>query len=110
MKVIFLILLFAVASCNQELEEQLLEMNYNELIKCFTELSPFLPDLMKVIQLIKAGDWNEVVVKSIELVSKGYPIVKECMSSVTEPTDLGKSRTICLREFMGRCVKWVVVG
>ena len=86
MKVIFLILLFAVASCNQEPEEQSLEMNYNELIKCFTELSPLLPDLMEVIKLIKAGDWTEVVVKSIELVSKGYPIVKECISAFTEPT------------------------
>ena len=88
MKVIFLILLFAVASCNQEPEEQSLEMNYNELIKCFTELSPLLPDLMEVIQLIKAGDWTEVVVKFIELVSKGYSVVKECISAFTEPTNL----------------------
>ena len=118
MKVIFLVLLFAVASCNQEPEEQSLEMNYNELIKCFTELSPLLPDLMEVIKLIKAGDWTEVVVKSIELVSKGYPIVKECISAFTEPINLTKviepinaqeGRECCAVTKRGPfviCVKW----
>ena len=91
MKVIFLILLFAVASCNiemQEPEEQSLEMNYNEFIKCFTELSRLLPELIDIIQLIKAGDWTEVAVKSIELVSKRYPIVKEFISAFIEPINL----------------------
>ena len=111
MKAIFLILLFAIASCNtemQEPEEQLLEMDFNEIIKCFNELSPLLPDLMEVIQLIKAGDWTEVVVKSIELISKGYPIVKECISAFTEPTELTKNlpRIRCCRWLLSRCVKW----
>ena len=109
MKVIFLILLFAVASCNQEPEEQSLEMNYNELIKCFTELSPLLPDLMEIIQLIKAGDWTEVAVKSIELVSKGYPIVKECISSFTGPTNLTRIRwrlRVCCKPSADGCLKW----
>ena len=111
MKVIFLILLFAVASCNtemQELEEQSLEMNYSELIKCFTELSPLLPDLMEVIQLIKAGDWNEVIVKSIELVSKGYPIVKECISVSTKPTNLTRRIKMleCCLSISNHCLRW----
>ena len=72
----------------QEQEEQLLGMNFNELIKCFTELSPLIPDLMEVIQSIKAGDWSEVVIKSIELASKGYPIVKECISAFTKQSIL----------------------
>ena len=109
MKVIFLVLLFAVASCNQEPEEQSLEMNYNELIKCFTELSPLLPDLMEVIKLIKAGDWTEVVVKSIELVSKGYPIVKQCISAFMEPGDLSIQPITgmkCCKYEKNHCVKW----
>ena len=101
MKVIFLILLFAIASCNtemQEFEEQPLEMNYNELIKCFTELSPLLPDLMETIKLIKAGEWSEVAVKSIELISKGYPIVKECISAFTEPINLEGGKRCCRKK------------
>ena len=86
-------------------------MNYNELIKCFTELSPLLHDLMEVIQLIKAGDWSEVAFKSIELVSKGYPIVKECISSFTEPTNLTskvnpQQTKYCCMPGMRGCIKW----
>ena len=114
MQVIFLILLFAVTSCNtetQELEETVLEMNYDELIKGFTELSPLLPDVIEVIQSIKAGNWTEVVVKFIELVSKGYPIVKECISvfTYTEQINLTHTITRCcgysMVNFKIKCVK-----
>ena len=80
MKAILLILLVAFASCTTEVQEPELEVDINGLIKCINEVAPLIPDVMEIINLIKAADWVQVTIKALELVQKGIPAVKECIA------------------------------
>lgn len=99
MKAIFLILFLAIASCNtdiQEPKEQILEMNASGFMKCLTEDSPIVPNLMEVGESITTGEWTQALVQSAELVSRGYPVVKECVSAFTEEPSLTLKGKICI--------------
>ena len=88
MKAFLVLLLVAVASCNTEVQEPVLEIDVGELIKCVTAVAPLVPDVIEIINLIKAADWPQVAIKAVELVSKGIPAVKECIASFKKELNL----------------------
>lgn len=98
MKYIFLFILISFASCTNNLEEQATDLDINALIKCISEISPLVPDVMEIIDLIKKGDWIQVLNKAVELVSKGIPAVKDCISAFKEEFENGKSFRRLLKE------------
>ena len=98
MKALLIFLLVAVASCNNEIQEQDLELDVNGLIKCINEATPLVPDVIEIINLIKAGDWAQIAVKAVELVSKGIPVVKECIAAFKEQLNLQMSREDAIRK------------
>ena len=88
MKAFLVLLLVAVASCNTEVQEPVLEIDVGELIKCVTAVAPLVPDVIEIINLIKAADWAQVAIKAVELVSKGIPAVKECIAAFKKEVHL----------------------
>ena len=88
MKTVLLIFLIAFASCNIEVQEPELEFDINGLIKCITEVAPLVPDVIEIINLIKAADWAQVAIKAVELVSKGIPVVKDCIAAFKKELNL----------------------
>ena len=88
MKALLVLLLLAVASCNTEIQEPELEFDVSGLIKCITEVAPLVPDVIEIINLIKAADWAQVAIKAVELVSKGIPAVKECIAAFKKEVNL----------------------
>ena len=88
MKALLVLLLLAVASCNTEIQEPELEFDVSGLIKCITEVAPLVPDVIEIINLIKAADWVQVAIKAVELVSKGIPAVKECIAAFKKEVNL----------------------
>ena len=92
MKTLFVFLLLAVVYCNTEIQEPELEMDVNGLIKCITEVAPLVPDVIEIINLIKTADWAQVIIKAVELVSKGIPAVKECIAAFKNEVNLEAAR------------------
>ena len=92
MKALLVLLLLAVASCNTEIQEPELEFDVSGLIKCITEVAPLVPDVIEIINLIKAADWAQVAIKAVELVSKGIPAVKECIAAFKKELNLEASK------------------
>ena len=88
MKAILLIFLVAFASCTTEVKEPELEVDINGLIKCINEVAPLIPDVMEIINLIKAADWAQVAIKAFELVQKGIPAVKDCIAAFKKELNL----------------------
>ena len=88
MKALLVLLLVAVASCNTEIQEPELEFDVSSLIKCITEFAPLVPDVIEIINLIKAADWAQVATKAVELASKGIHAVKECIASYQKEVNL----------------------
>ena len=88
MKAFLVLLLLAFASCNTEIQEPELEFDVSGLIKCITEVAPLVPDIIEIINLIKAADWAQVAIKAVELVSKGIPAVKECIAAFKKEVNL----------------------
>ena len=87
MKALLVLLLVAVASCNTEIQEPELQ-DVNGLLKCITEVAPLVPDVIEIINHIKAADWAQVAIKAVDLVSKGIPAVKECIAAFKEQVNL----------------------
>ena len=92
MKALLVFLLIAVASCYTEIQEPELEFDVNGLIKCINEVAPLVPDVIEIIKYIKAADWAQVAIKAVELVSKGFPVVKECIADFIKELNLGAGR------------------
>ena len=88
MKALLVLLLLVVTSCNTEIQEPELEFDVSGLIKCITEVAPLVPDVIEIINLIKAADWAQVAIKAVELVSKGIPAVKECIAAFKKEVNL----------------------
>ena len=88
MKALLVFLLIAIASCNTEIQEPELEFDVNGLIKCINEAAPLVPDVIEIINYIKAADWAQVAIKAVELVSKGFPVVKECIAAFKKEVNL----------------------
>ena len=100
MKALLVLLLLAVASCNTEIQEPELEFDVSGLIKCITEVAPLVPDVIEIINYIKAADWAQVAIKAVELVSKGIPAVKECIAAFKKSLNL---ETPCVPALHSNC-------
>jgi hypothetical protein len=103
MKAFLVLLLLAVASCNTEIQEPELEFDVSGLIKCITEVAPLVPDVIEIINLIKAADWAQVAVKAVELVSKGIPAVKECIAAFKKEVKLEAGNLEASIRCLGQC-------
>jgi hypothetical protein len=88
MRTFVVFLLLAVAACNTDIEEPILEIDVEGLIKCISEVVPLVPDVIEIINHIKAADWAQVAIKAAELVSKGIPAVKECIAAFKKVVNL----------------------
>ena len=88
MKALLVLWIIAVASCNTEIQEPELEIDVSWLIKCINEVAPLIPDVIEIINLIKATDWAQVIIKAVELVAKGIPAVKECIDAFKKEINL----------------------
>ena len=97
MKALLVMLLLAVASCNteiQEIEEPTLEIAFNVegLIKCITEVAPLVPDVIEIINYIKAADWTNVTIKTLDAIAKLIPAAKGCINAFKKEINLEKIR------------------
>ena len=97
MKALLVLLLLAVATCNteiQEIEEPTLEIAFdvNGLIKCLTEVAPLVPEVIEIINYIKAADWAHVTIKALDAITKLIPAVKECINAFKKEVNLEKIR------------------
>ena len=80
MKTIIIALLIAFA-CSTELntveEEQQLMWNPQGLVQCLNEAAPYSKDVIEIIKLVKAKDFETAIAKAIELISDGSQLVKK---------------------------------
>ena len=93
MKALLVLLLLAVATCNteiQEIEEPTLEIAFdvNGLIKCLTEVAPLVPEVIEIINYIKAADWAQVATKALDAIAKLVPAAKGCIAAFKKEVNL----------------------
>ena len=95
MKALLVMLLLAVASCNteiQEIQEPELEFDVSGLIKCITEVAPLVPDVIEIINYIKAADWAQAATKIFDAIAKLVPVAKGCINAFKKEINLEKIR------------------
>ena len=88
MKVLLVLLLVAVASCNTEVQEPELEFDVSGLIKCLSEVAPLVPEVIEIINFVKAADWAQVAIKAVETITKIIPAAKECIAAFKKSLNL----------------------
>ena len=83
MKAILIALLLPFV-CSTEvapLEEQL-EWNPQGLLQCLTEAAPMAKDVIELINLLKAKDYQAAFTKAFALLPKGIQIVQKCVQYI----------------------------
>ena len=91
MKTLLVFLLLAIASCNteiQEIQEPELEFDVSGLIKCISEVAPLVPEVIEIINFVKAADWAQVAIKAVETITKIIPAAKECIAAFKKSLNL----------------------
>ena len=88
MKALLVLLLLAVASCNTEIQEPELEFDVNGLINCINEVAPLVPEVIEIINYIKAADWAQVATKALDAISKLVPAGKRCITAFKKEVSL----------------------
>ena len=85
MKTLIIALLITFA-CSTKLntveEEQELMWNPQGLVQCLTEAAPFSKDVIEIINLVKAKDYETAIAKAIELINAGSQLVKKCIQYI----------------------------
>ena len=89
MKALLVLLLVAIASCNTEVQEPELEFDVNGLLKCLSEVSPLVPEVIEIINFVKAADWAQVAIKAVEAIPKIIPAAKGCIAAFKKELNLG---------------------
>jgi hypothetical protein len=89
MRTFVVFLLLAVAACNTEIQEPELEFDVSGLIKCITEVAPLVPDVIEIINYIKAADWPQVATKAFDAIGKLVPAAKGCIAAFKKELNLG---------------------
>ena len=98
MKALLVFLLLAIATCNteiQEIQEPELEFDVSGLIKCLNEVAPLVPDVIEIINYIKAADWAQVATKALDAIAKLVPAAKGCIAAFKKEVNL-EAGPICL--------------
>ena len=104
MKALLVLLLLAVASCNTEIQEPELEFDVNGLTKCITEVAPLVPDVIEIINYIKAADWAQAATKVFDAITKVVPAAKVCINAFKKEVNLeGIFGYETYSECMARC-------
>ena len=88
MKALLVLLLLAVASCNTEIQEPELEFDVSGLIKCITDAAPLVPDVVEIINYIKAADWAHAANKVFDTIRRGIPVAKGCIAAFKKEANL----------------------
>ena len=88
MKALLVFLLLAIASCNTEIQEPELEFDVSGLIKCINEVAPLVPDVIEIINYIKAADWAQVATKVFDAITKVVPAAKGCIAAFKKEVNL----------------------
>ena len=88
MKASLILLLLAVASCNTEIQEPELEFDVSGLIKCITDAAPLVPDVVEIINYIKAADWAHAANKVFDTIRRGIPVAKGCIAAFKKSLNL----------------------
>ena len=88
MKALLVLLLVAVASCNTEIQEPELEFDVSGLIKCITDAAPLVPDVVEIINYIKAADWAHAANKVFDTIRRGIPVAKGCIAAFKKEANL----------------------
>ena len=85
MKTIIIALLITFA-CSTKLntveEDQQLMWNPQGLVQCLKEAAPFSKDVIEIINLVKAKDYETAIAKAIELINAGSQLVKKCIQYI----------------------------
>ena len=84
MKAIIIAVLLAFV-CSVEVapvEEQPLEWNPQGLLQCLTEAAPMAKDVIELINLLKAKDYNAAFKKAMALLPKGIQVVQKCVKYI----------------------------
>jgi hypothetical protein len=89
MRTFVVFLLLAVAACNTEIQEPELEFDVSGLIKCITEVAPLVPDVIEIINYIKAADWAQAATKIFDAITKVIPAAKGCIAAFKKVVNLG---------------------
>ena len=85
-------LLAAVAQCAivPSEEEPSLELriniNWQGILQCLKEASPYAPDVIQLIDLIKKKDYNKAFLKAIDLIKNGSQVVIKCAGYLKNKT------------------------
>ena len=88
MKALLVFLLLAIATCNTEIQEPELEFDVSGLIKCLNEVAPLVPDVIEIINYIKAADWAQVATKALDAITKIIPAAKGCIAAFKKEVNL----------------------
>ena len=91
MKALLVLLLVAVATCNteiQEIQEPELEFDVSGLIKCISEVAPLVPEVIEIINFVKAADWAQVAIKAVDAITKIIPAAKGCIAAFKKEVNL----------------------
>ena len=108
MKALLVLLLVAVASCNTEVQEPELEFDVSGLIKCLSEVAPLVPEVIEIINFVKAADWAQVAIKAVEAIPKIIPAAKGCIAAFKKELNLEgypqlvtQCRAVCIQNKVG---------
>ena len=84
MKIIFLLSLFLIVSCSDEMEieDPLLTIDINSMTGCVTEIVQYVPQIKMVGKLIKEKKYELAFNLAMELLEQGIPIAKEFVQAI----------------------------
>ena len=81
--IIALLITFACSTkLNTVEEEEQLMWNPQGLVQCLKEAAPFSKDVIEIINLVKAKDYETAIAKAIELINAGSQLVKKCIQYI----------------------------
>ena len=81
--IIALLITFACSTkLNTVEEDQQLMWNPQGLVQCLKEAAPFSKDVIEIINLVKAKDYETAIAKAIELINAGSQLVKKCIEYI----------------------------
>ena len=80
--IIALLITFACSTKLSVVEEEQLMWNPQGLVQCLKEAAPYSKDVIEIINLIKAKDYETAIAKAIELINAGSQLVKKCIQYI----------------------------
>jgi hypothetical protein len=84
MKIIFLLSLFLIVSCSNEIDDEntLLTIDINSMTGCITEIVQYLPQIKMVAKLFREKKFLLAFQLLMELLEQGVPIAQEFVQAI----------------------------